>query len=83
MSCPYCHATFCGDECCGNTAEQEFEYRFSMQGAYEAGDKRHPQVVILELYPEARDLRGEPIGDCWLFRAFPVYPQKPYIETVW
>ena len=83
MCCPLCNATFCGPECCGNEAEQEREFRFSVQGAYESGETRHPQDVILELYPEARYLRGEPVGDCWLFLAFPRYPQKDFIEVVW
>lgn len=44
-------------------------YRYSLQSADDAGEKRHPQLVILEHFPDATEMEGHAIGDCWLFKA--------------
>lgn len=44
-------------------------YRYELQTAYEAGENRHPQIVILEHFPDAREMEGHAIGECWLFAA--------------
>jgi hypothetical protein len=44
-------------------------YRYSLQSADEAGEKRHPQLVIHEHFPDATEMEGHAIGDCWLFKA--------------
>lgn len=44
-------------------------YRYSLQSADEAGENRHPQLVILEYFPDATEMDGHAIGDCWLFKA--------------
>jgi hypothetical protein len=44
-------------------------YRYQLQTADEAGEKRHPQIVIREHFPDAHDLEPHSIGDCWLFKA--------------
>jgi hypothetical protein len=54
-------------------------FRYDMNGASYLLENRHPQTVILELFPDARDLEPVPIADCWLFTAslrkgLPSYP---------
>ncbi|HVZ88074.1 MAG TPA: hypothetical protein VHG72_13970 [Polyangia bacterium] len=44
-------------------------YRYEIYSAEDAGERRHPQLVILEHFPDATEMEGHPIGDCWLFRA--------------
>ena len=44
-------------------------YRFDMIGAQLAGERRHPQTVILEWFPDAAELEPAPIADAWFFTA--------------
>lgn len=57
-------------------------YRFDMNTAYQIGERRHPQKVILELAPDATDLEGVPIGDCWMFRAAAIAHPPSYVIDV-
>lgn len=59
-----------------------FQYRYSLQGAYEAGERRHPQVVILEIADNPADFEPAPIGDCWLFTSEMIMPLPSYIDPV-
>ncbi|TAL29007.1 MAG: hypothetical protein EPN98_21430 [Phenylobacterium sp.] len=52
-------------------------YRFDMRGAHEAGELRHPQIVILAWFPDASDLEPVSIADCWLFASESVRPDAP------
>lgn len=45
------------------------KYRYCMNSATDAGETRHPQIVIRELAPDATELEPVPIADCWLFVA--------------
>lgn len=42
-------------------------YKYCMWSADEAGEKDHPQRVILKHAPKAYDFHPVPIADCWLF----------------
>lgn len=44
-------------------------YRYELQTADQAGEKRHPEIVIREHFPDVREMEGHAIGDCWLFEA--------------
>lgn len=44
-------------------------YRYYMPQACEAGETRHPQLVILELAPDAADLEPLCMADAWDFTA--------------
>jgi hypothetical protein len=46
-------------------------HKFDMRGADDAGEKRHPQVAIRELYPDTAKFVPESLFDCWLFLATP------------
>lgn len=60
------------------------QYRYDVIGAYEAGEKRHPQIAIRELYPTVIEFHPAPIGDCWLFTAgISSFDEPPaYIEVI-
>lgn len=45
------------------------KYRFDMRGAYEAGEHRHPEIVIREWFGDAENLEPVTIADCWMFNA--------------
>jgi len=57
-------------------------YRFSMQGAYEAGEKDHPQLVIKRIAPDAYDFESMSIASCWLFSAKKIPDPPPWICEV-
>jgi hypothetical protein len=57
-------------------------YRYSLWAASEAGENRHPQLVILELAPDAHDFHPAPIGDCWLFTAKYINWLPSYVELL-
>jgi hypothetical protein len=42
---------------------------YDVIGAYNAGETRHPQVVIRELFPDAHSFEPNTIADVWTFRA--------------
>lgn len=75
LHCPLCGATFCGEDCCGNYAEEEVLY-YWRPGL----DEADPASEILALYPDARDVRSD---GGWTFRAFPTYPQDPRATQAW
>lgn len=54
-------------------------YRYDCIGSSQAGEHRHPQVVIRELAPDANCMEGVPIGDCWLFCARPIAKLPNYV----
>lgn len=45
------------------------KYTYDMMGADEAGEHRHPQVVIRELFHDAYHFVPQSLGDCWWFEA--------------
>lgn len=51
-------------------------YRYELQTADQAGETRHPQIVIREHFPDAHDFEPAPIGDCWLFAAEEPGPER-------
>lgn len=53
-------------------------WRYSMNSAFDAGEKRHPQLVILEHFPDATNLEPVSIADCWLFEAEKKGPVPDY-----
>jgi hypothetical protein len=52
-------------------------YRYCMNTAFDAGEKRHPQTVIEEWFPEATELEPVSIADCWLFESGNVRAKAP------
>lgn len=46
-----------------------------------AGEKCHPQAVILEHYPDATELESCPIADRWLFTAKCKASPPPFIHV--
>lgn len=63
-------------------ANVRLRYRLSMQSAYDAGDKRHPELIIRALAPDATDLEPFAIGDCWLFTATEIPLLPACVELV-
>lgn len=59
-------------------------YRYDMNRATNAGETRHPQLVIRELAPSAFDFEPVTIGDCWLFTSSPLELEKlpAYVEDL-
>lgn len=47
-------------------------YHYSLQGASDAGEAEHPEVVIRRHFPDARGFEPESFGDCWFFEAEPI-----------
>ena len=60
-----------------NAAFRPFEpgelvgYRYEVRTADEAGENRHPQLVIREHFPDSRSFKPFPAGAAWLFEAAP------------
>jgi hypothetical protein len=52
-------------------ASSRQRYRYDLQGADEAGERRHPQIAILEHFPDADHFEPMLVGSCWLFEASP------------
>jgi len=46
-------------------------YRYSLDAATDAGENRHPQIVIREYFPDSCHFEPVPVGSCWLFEAAP------------
>lgn len=68
--CPLSTGVHTPEEHPGNADQPPAEcwrYRYDMRAAREAGERRHPQVAILKLYPDAYDLEAVPVADCWAF----------------
>lgn len=57
-------------------------YRYSMQTAYDAGERRHPQSVIREHFPDACAFECVGYADCWLFEATPVENVPAYFTRL-
>lgn len=57
-------------------------YRFDVLGAFDAGEDRHPQIVIMEIAPGATNLVPESIADCWTFEAPRIASPPPYVESL-
>jgi hypothetical protein len=45
------------------------KYMYDMMGADHAGEHRHPQRVILELFHDAHNFVPQSLGDQWWFEA--------------
>jgi hypothetical protein len=46
-------------------------YRYYVLSADDAGEQRHPQIVIREHFPDSRNFKPFPAGATWLFEAAP------------
>lgn len=60
----------------------KIRYRYSLPAASDAGEQRHPQIVIREIAPDAFDFEPAPIGDCWLFTSDVISPLPSFIDFV-
>jgi hypothetical protein len=57
-------------------------YRYEIHSADDAGERRHPAVVIRDLAPDATELEGRPIGDCWFFLAAEIANPPPFVVVI-
>lgn len=55
------------------------KYRFCSLTAADVGENRHPETVIRELAPDARNLEPESVLDAWFFDAAPIYDPPKFI----
>ncbi len=63
-------------------SQDEKHYRFDMQGAYNAGHKEHPQIVIRKFAPHAFNFEPVSIGDCWMFDAPEIINPPEFIMRI-
>ncbi len=60
-----------------------FRYRYDMIGAsFTHKELRHPQIVIMENFPDATGLEPVSIADCWMFDSELDRANIPFIVKV-